>query len=354
MDKLFIDTNIFESKGFNFDERNILIKILINNAKGKKYEYCNLSIIDNEIKSHINKKSEEDEQILKKKYKWLKQYVDDKTIYRNCYKNLIDYEDFKKNINAVNCDVSGINAEDVFKKYFSVELPFEIKETKRKEFPDAFISMYINKLAKNTTNKIYFISEDKGLKKSLDDSIIKYDSVESFLTDINGLEPTEFLFVRELIKSNIVEIGTKVLEYGNFKNVDLEDEEIEPDSIILNENFDFEVMDADENEMYINCIFQELSILGTFSCLDYENSYWPNDEEYYVYTEYLKSYKIDYENFEISLKIRKEKEEYKIEYDNIYNLEIDYKKMKECSTENFSPFNNYDGEDSWTQDNVDR
>ena len=35
MNKLFIDTNIFESKGFNFDQRNILIKLLIENAKNK-------------------------------------------------------------------------------------------------------------------------------------------------------------------------------------------------------------------------------------------------------------------------------------------------------------------------------
>ena len=73
------------------------------------------------------------------------------------YKELIDYENFKKNILAVNCSIEKINPEKAFNKYFKVELPFELKKEKKNGFPDAFISEYLNDLSKKDNNKIYFI-----------------------------------------------------------------------------------------------------------------------------------------------------------------------------------------------------
>ena len=350
MDKLFIDTNIFESKGFNFDKRNILIKVLTNNIKANKYKYYNLSVIDNEIISHIKKKSGDEEKLLKKQYKWIEKYMDEKTIHDNCFKNLIDYKKFKEDIGAVNCDVSKINAEKIFKKYFDIKFPFEVKEDKRKEFPDAFISEYINDLSKAESDRVYFVSKDNGLKKSLDESITKYDSIEKFLIAINGIPPEDFLNIKNYIKSNLDEIGLRLLENGDFKNIDLEEEIIEPELIKLSDEFNFEILDVNENEIYVSCIFDKLIISGDFRCLDYENSYWPNDEEYYVYTEYYGTNEIQYDDYEMNLKIKKHNEDYIIEYDNIYPIEINFEKIKEYATEHFSPYDDYDGEDSWAQD----
>ena len=80
MNKLFIDTNIFESKGFNFDQRNILIKLLIENAKNKNYEYYNLSVIDKEIISHITDRCSSRKRELFRRFKWIKNYVKEKDI----------------------------------------------------------------------------------------------------------------------------------------------------------------------------------------------------------------------------------------------------------------------------------
>ena len=349
MDKLFIDTNVFESKGFNFDKRNILIKVLTDNIKDKKYEYNSLSVIDNEIISHISENCYEEEHLLNKKYKWLKNIVNEKIIHDNCYKNLLDYEQFKKDCNSIQCDVSHINAESVFKKYFAIKLPFELK--KRKEFCDGFISEYLNLLVKKmNANKIYFISNDNGLKKSLNNSIKKYSTIEEFLKEVNGMDPEKYSFIKEIIRKNIINIGTKILEYLSVDCIGIEEEEIKIDEIKLSNEFEIELMDASNNEFYVNCTFKKISLVGNFTCLDYDNSYWPNDEMNYTYKEYLESSEIDYNNYEVSLKIKKLKDDYTIDYNNIYHVEINYEKMKKYASGRFSPYDDYDGEDNWSQD----
>ena len=35
---------------------------------------------------------------------------------------------------------------------------------------------------------------------------------------------------------------------------------------------------------------------------------------------------------------------------NLYSFSINYENMKEYATEHFSPFEDYDGEDDWSQD----
>ncbi len=349
MDKLFIDTNVFEGIGFNFDNRNILIKVITNNVNDGKYEYCCLSIIDNEIKAHISKKASDDEKNLLKHYKWIKNYIDEQMVYNNCYKNLIDYERFKENISCCICDVSKINPEKIFDKYFSFAYPFENKENKKNEFPDAFISEYVNNLSKDMSDKIYFISNDNGLCKSLDDSILKYETIDEFLVDINGIEPDKYLYIYDLIKKSIKSISNDIFLYIDWKVIGLEDEIIEPSKIVLDNDFIFDVLDVNDEDVYVRCKFKKVSFFGEFSCIDREKSYWPNDEEYYVYIEYLKADKIVYEDFDLNFKIKNFNDDYVIEYDSCYCFDINYEKVKEYAT-SVCPYEYYDGEDSWTQD----
>ena len=229
MNKLFIDTNIFESKGFNFDQKNILIKLLIENAKNKNYEYYNLSVIDKEIISHITDRCSSRKKEHFGKFKWIKNYVKEKDIDANCYKELIDYENFKKNIFAIDCSLEKVNPENVFKKYFEVELPFELKKEKKSEFPDAFISEYLNDLSRKDDDKIYFISNDEGLVKSLDRPIITFKNITSFFSEINGDDSEKIKqFAREVVTAKLNEISSHVLGLGEFNTVGLEDEEIDP------------------------------------------------------------------------------------------------------------------------------
>ena len=112
MNKLFVDTNAFESIGFNFDLKNPIIKALMRNAKSGEYIYYNLSVIDNEVTNHIKDRCLKEYSKVKK-IKWLKSYLKDNDIKDNCFKDLTDYEKFKNNIAAISCNVSSINPEDI-------------------------------------------------------------------------------------------------------------------------------------------------------------------------------------------------------------------------------------------------
>lgn len=334
MDKLFIDTNIFEAKGFNFDSRNILINILLNNVKNQKYEYHNFSVIDSEIISHIKSKCLEKEKLLNKNFKWINKLLDKKVIEENCYKNLYDYENFKREIGAINCDASKINPEKILKKYFEIEMPFEEKKDKRNEFPDAFIAEYLNSLKIEENEHIYLITNDNGLKKSLDKSIIVYDSIEDFLTSINGIDLETYLKVKMLIQDNKKDIVFNLFKLLDIRSGGLDEDDISVEYIELSDEFELEILNDDSNEIFVNCIYKNITLNGEFSCLDYENSYWPNDEDYYVYMEYIKAAQLNYENYEINFKIKLE--DNKIEYDNVYSIKIDYQTMKKNQIERYN------------------
>ena len=179
MKKLFVDTNAFEKEGYIFNDRNPVTNTIIKNVNNSEYEFCIISVIDNEIISHIKKRCDEEYQQLAKR-KWLKAYISEEDLKYNCNKNLIDYEQFKNKVSAKYYDVSNIDPEIIFKKYFNIEYPFENNSKKRKEFPDAFISECINRLVQNSEDEIYFVTSDNGLKLSMDSRIMCYNDLKSF------------------------------------------------------------------------------------------------------------------------------------------------------------------------------
>ena len=352
MNKLFIDTCIFEAKKFNFGSDSLFVKILNKNVSDNKYVFCNLSIIDSEIKKHIAEECQNNENKILKlfdKNKWAYNFINNKQVHCNCYKKSDDYEKFKKNINAYNCDVSDINPEIIFDKYFNIKLPFEDNKKKKSEFPDAFVAEYINNLSKNKTNKIYFITCDDGLFDALDPDVKKYKSIEHFFTDINGIDPKNYEFVLDLIKNNKKDMCSNILERGSFNNVDLENETIEPESIIISDNYNLEILDENDEEIFIECIFEEVSLLGDFSCLDYDTASY---DKYVCYSiDQLNSDKIDFKNYSVYLTIKKESNNYKIEYNDCYNFDISYDKMKENG---YLYVGDDYYEDSWIQDDYKR
>lgn len=63
---VFIDTNIFEEMGFNFDLRNEIINQYVELCKENKIKNIIVSVIDKEIKKHISNKIEENRRAIKR------------------------------------------------------------------------------------------------------------------------------------------------------------------------------------------------------------------------------------------------------------------------------------------------
>ena len=105
---VFIDTNIFEEMGFNFDLRNEIINQYVELCKKNKIKNIIVSVIDKEIKKHISNKIEENRRAIKKNCKWIYDLVDKKVIEDNLNKNLIDYEKFKNETNSEIIEIDNI------------------------------------------------------------------------------------------------------------------------------------------------------------------------------------------------------------------------------------------------------
>lgn len=322
MNKLFIDTNAFYKLGYNFDIRNPIINILIENAKNLEYEYNNLSIIDNEIISDLKDRGECQEKQVNK-MRWISKHLTEDILKKNCYKDLNDYKNFKNKIGGSNCDVSNINPEDIFRKYFDVKLPFEKRDLKRKEFPDAFISAYINDLEVIGKDKIYLITDDKGLAKSIENpNVVIFHDIESFLSDINNISPLEYNKMCEFINNNKEIIAKGILNKSCINTNDLEREEISVDSIKIQDIMNIEVMSDEDDVFLINCTCDFLVLKGEFICFDYYNSYMPNDCDFYVNEEYIRTEEIPFEQYEFMITLKKDGNDYIIEFMDIYNFEL--------------------------------
>ncbi len=341
MNKLFVDTNAFEKIGYNFSEKNLIIKTLIQNVRDKKYEYYSLSVIDGEISSHLNQRGDQEYKLISNR-KWIKKYISDEKIREHCYKDLVDYNNFKINISAKKCDISSVNSEEIFKKYFKVEYPFENRKEKRKEFPDAFIVSYVNSIEISNNEEIYFVTNDKGIKNALKEEIEVFDDLNEFLAKINNASPDVINKIKDCINNKLKDIQEELLNKIELKSIDLNYENLQLDNLVIQKITDIDIISHKDKQFFVNCKCDFLILDGEFICEDYTKSYSSMDDiDFFVLNRLLIS------DYEFSIIVSETEEDYKIEFQEKYVFPITYELMQEISLCNYY---DYDGEDEWAQD----
>lgn len=284
---VFIDTNIFEEMGFNFDLRNEIINQYVELCKENKIKNIIVSVIDKEIKKHISNKIEENRRAIKKNCKWIYDLVDKKVIEDNLNKNLIDYEKFKNENNSEIIEIDNINPEIVMDKYFNMKYPFEL--SKPYEFKDSFFLESVFEYANShlEVNGILVVTKDNGIIKAVKEKGLKRINCCSKIDEVID---------------TILNIGSdqrnKLLKY--LKSYDF-NEQI-PDKIIVNIECDEEndiiiddyecsgvltlnVIKDEENKIIVACDML-INLLGKFKCLDIDKSYYSDEKHEYVYKNY--------------------------------------------------------------------
>lgn len=322
---VFIDTNIFEEIGFNFDKRNEVIKQYIELCKENKIKNVIVSVIDKEIKKHINIRIEESRKIIKRNCKWIYNLAGEKDIEDNLNKNLLDYERFKKETNSEIIGINDINPEVVMDKYFNLQYPFEIK--KPNEFKDAFfleaIFEYINKhsevegtLIITKDNGIINAVEAKGIKRI--NCCSRIDEVIDTIINLNEEDKSEILrYLRTYNFNDQINNQIKINISG------LEEEKIDIDDYECSNILSLNVIKIVKNKITVSCNML-INLLGDFSCLDYDNSYYSNEEHEYIYKEYKSRDYLGYICPTI-IELTKENNEYKNpKIIDIEEIEIDY------------------------------
>lgn len=194
--KVFLDTNVFISNGYNFTKGSLLY--ISNYIEQDLLELYIDSVVKNEVLNNIKKDSDE----VYSEYKGAKKrsrrqisslsdndefsglfnFPTNEIISQCITKNFLDYIE-QYNFTEIEPQ---INIVELLQDYFNQNAPFN-GAGKKEEFPDAIIIQTILQYCRDNDCQMIVISNDNHFTVALgeNDSVILYEDVRAFLTELN-------------------------------------------------------------------------------------------------------------------------------------------------------------------------
>lgn len=175
-----IDTNIFDKYGCNLDFK---VFRSLDQFAGKQIDVLFSEIVMREVKNHIADEAAETVRELKKalasqgkRWKIAGADMAPSAAYRLDAPATVaadeQFEDFRNAVAAEIVPALGANdrTAEILDLYFSVTKPFENKDAKKNEFPDAFALLSLEAHARRLGTMILCVSNDKGWASYCKDS----------------------------------------------------------------------------------------------------------------------------------------------------------------------------------------
>lgn len=186
------DTNIYDNTKYNFDGQFYKTFKELKKEKFPNLEIYINSIIYREVMAHLEEKGQENNEVIErfKKDVWnlelfdeLQRVLNDIDCLREAsikeakdkFNNFLSL--FSVDINSlkgklIHADNQNFDLGEVLDDYFNHRPPFENKNNKKNEFPDALIIQNISQRFKNHDNFIV-VSSDNGFRKAVEQKIPK-------------------------------------------------------------------------------------------------------------------------------------------------------------------------------------
>lgn len=188
---VLLDTNVFVKSQYDF-ERNSLLNLRKYSEKGVVSLYTN-NIIIREVKYHIEAEVGLLAQQAKNAIKKHGQLVNGITVsaYESIKQILLDAPHNLLNrfdtymADAVVLSNENLSMIELFDDYFAHNAPFEDRQEKKSEFPDAVIIMSIKRFATSLENDVlHVVTDDRGWHNALADTenIVLHQDIKTFLT----------------------------------------------------------------------------------------------------------------------------------------------------------------------------
>lgn len=351
---VFLDTNIFIECRYDLNENGILLNLkkLVNRNKVKIY-ISNIVVRETEkhIKSDISNAINE----LKKARKEISRHISPtivkdtslSTIFELPCQNtieetaLINFREFLEESKVIYLDNKGIDIDGILEDYFKGNAPFENKEAKKYEFPDAFI---ISKLKKefNENKPVWVISSDQGFKNALDNELVfnNLSSINELLDMINKQDQMYDTIIQYIenkdvykeicnnlkvkIESDYIEVNgldcdrkgyCKGYEYSNTYITD-----------VIVKNFHLNSVDDISEDIIYLTVLCKAKISVSCSYYDYDNSIWDSEEKEYMFLSEVEIEEEHEPEFECSLSLKVNHSDNNVElslFDISYNLILD-------------------------------
>ena len=272
--------------------------------KEKNIKLVSCSILDNEILEKIEEKSS-----ICKEYREFCSKLDkckDAIIRLNgCDENTLNtigniklkneiYQTYKEYYsNAIQLDF--VSPEIIFKRYFALEPPFMPKKNKKNEFPDAFVieaaKQYIEA---NKEEVLLVVTNDNDWIESfscLENVVILKDInsvIEIFTKDYIAKDE-----INEVIRVSFNDIEKKIVECMENEEFYISEFDFEDRIKILRAKVD-DIKDVfplqKTNSSLFVCAKVLISIIGTGTVFDQENSIWDEVEREYFIKKYFDVY----------------------------------------------------------------
>lgn len=311
---VFLDTNIYEVANFSFSNAGFSkLKELVND---NKVRLLYNEVIYQEVYQHINNNLKdainEYNKILgmrefapfKEDEKWgiNARKIDENEMIKDLQQK---WDSYLEECKAIKIPINNVDMDKIIEKYFKKLLPFESK--KPTEFKDAIIIDSLIKYQESIGKKIFVVSADKGFRKSFRDEkgIQPYSDLNKFLNraaEENDIEAVIIKAVRLEIdkKKDILKyVSENIMECICKENIDIEDvfspvEILDIQDIAIKVGYIKEINDEEAVVVFENTC----DITVRYVELDYNNSYFDEEQGTYLrekYQMYTSVYKTDFE-----------------------------------------------------------
>ncbi|MFT9495045.1 PIN domain-containing protein [Anaerosolibacter sp.] len=353
---VFLDTNIFDSCKYHLDDNSIL-KVLQKFAKNDKVRLYISNIVLREAEKHIKDATDSAYKVLKSAEKEIRKIISPSMLEGTSLEKyfqlppvdgieestLNKFRDFLKNTNVVTLDNSGVDIEQIIDDYFNSKPPFEEREKKKNEFPDAIIiSKLKEKFSKD--NPIWIISGDKGFQNAFQ-GLEGFNSMYSLKELFDMINKQDRIIIYNRIK-NYLENSEVIEEIAQAIEVEIENDEIEIDGMDCDrkgicEGFDYDEVyiesisnvgvalssvDEISDEIVIVSVICNADFSALCSYDDYENSIWDSEEKEYFFLQRGEVREYHHAEFECVLKfsVSGKGDDFAFQLEEIsYDLELD-------------------------------
>lgn len=202
---LFVDTNIYEGKNFQFLTHSLgALKHLI---EAGEIHLLVTEVTKGEVISHIKKKAlaavtelkaiKKSAMILRNVPKLPVHGIFENVTADEIFQSLVnDFDVFLSSDHVELVSIDGVKPSYVFERYFSSLPPFAVGE-KEKEFADAFVLKALDDLSAARGHTIHVVSNDKDMLRFAEEHprLICTDSIDGFIDAVNksvSIEPSAF------------------------------------------------------------------------------------------------------------------------------------------------------------------
>lgn len=326
---VFLDSNIFIACKYNISKDSPL-GILLRYVKTGKIKLYLSNIVKREVEAHICESAENAIGYFEKALSETKKHIAENLIEdtslnpflnlptKQCIKDELKtkFEQYLLNSNATILDNQDITCDAILDDYFSGIAPFEKREKKKHEFPDAIM---IAKLKKEFPKGkiLWVISNDEGVKQALhSESQFQCLSRLQDLYDLINKNDHVYQEIKNYFSSNVEKIDSIVLEKIGLCEIEVDGTDCDSSGVVDGFEYDeTDILRVSNLEVELDSVdeISESNVIVTTLCSahflvwgsynDFNKGIWDSEDKEYVFVPRYDIYEEHEASFYCELKL---------------------------------------------------